>query len=323
MNKYFKIFLGLGVLVSLLTSYGLWRFNSSPRLGELGFLLIAVLLLFLVLVFQSLFVQSRKGLLILVLIESFFIFTFFYGSFSYWFLIGLLAWLVIGFFALRKSDNYLKEAKKIRFTYYVNPLVQGLLIGFVIFLSFMYAGIYQQVGSISYNIHEIFISGSAPAVRAFVPRFVPQMTVDSFIGSLIDAQLDDESSMLPESVTKNIPPEGLDKSVVDQIKTEFTTSIEEFTGVEISSQVNVVDYTYLLVNNFFRSLSERGMFPVIILFVIILIFLPLRLVTLVIRWPVAWVCMGVYQLLKKTGVLVIETQQVPKEVLLVNLKNEE
>lgn len=308
--KYFVIFAALGVGGTVLFSYQLALFNAFPGLYELIATAVTGLFLLLLVIFQSMMIKSVKLNFLLAIMESVGLHSFFLGRFSALQVFGALLFIIFWYIGFVQGRKILHESIKIRFTAFASTILSYALIGFALLLSLLYAGLYQSGSSFSSELYHSFLSGSAPAIRSIVPNFAPEMTVDGFFENFVAGRLDKYTQISTD--ISGPEKERATREIASEVRNQLLKDM-----APVQSNESVAQYSYRLLAEQFKKLNDKGFGVFVLVAIAALLFFPLRLILLILKWPILILAYIIFSGLQISGIIQVLTEKRDKELLVV------
>lgn len=306
--KYFIAFLVVGTGLSVWLSYLFIGFNTLPTLKLFLVVQAVSLLLAVIMLFQTVLVQSRQFSYILIAAELLGLLTFFYYRFSFWFFLALLGFFLLWLQGFLRARGTLDGSIKVHFWRYGMVFLTSILSAFAMFWALFYAGLFYQSGGISLPAYTFVMTAANAGVEYAVPNFNPQARVDVFLYNLVSDELKNDPSFTNA-------PEAVKEQTLLSAAELVQQKIEAFTSLTIKPDETVVEYTYRLVLNGIKSLQERGLGAVLVLGILAFIFFTIKGAMFVIKWPLMVIVFLIYLLLQSVGVISIAAEMRQKELL--------
>ena len=308
--KYFLIFLLLGFGSGLYFSYLLAVFGSAPSAGALiaaGAMCCAFLL---IVVFQSFFIQSLYFNLILLFLETFGVFGYFYRPFSIWYIGAGLLFILCHAWGLNVAKREMNSTLKIHFWRYSSKVLTGLITGISFLGALLYIGVYQTAGGVSYEAYRFSTSGIT-GIEYVVPNFSLTTKTDTLFAQYAQQALKNDAQYNVLSKTEQ------DK-VAAQAGAALKKQAESLTSLKIASDTSLLDYGYQLLKNFIKKLEDGGLGSLVLAAMIAIIFFSIKGVMFFLRWPLLIAASVLYFLMLSVGIISIQTEQRQKEVAVIH-----
>lgn len=310
--KHFFALLVSGGVFSLLTSFCLARFNALPSSIWLLYTALSIAGLFSVIVFQALLVKSSFLGSIVALTEGLCLFVFLLSDISSWSVFGLALFIVSILIGVKEGKIHLSERMRIQFGRFSRIVLAWASTGFVLFISFFYASLYQQTNSISFDAFRFLTANGAPGVvRTFVPGFTPEMSTDEFFKTFAGFQFRSNPQLAQLS-------EADKQRVYAELGSQLQIKVSEVTQTPVDQNETILQYFYRIANRYISRFSADGAGVIPMLGVALFIYFTLKLLFFFYRYPIAWFCqLVIYNLLLATKVVYISTEPRNKEIILV------
>ncbi len=310
--KHFFVLIVSGGVFSLLTSFCLARFNALPSSLWLLYTALSIAGLFSVIVFQSLLIKSSFLSSIVALTEGVCLAVFLLSDISSWSIFGLALFILSVLIGFKEGKVHLNERMRIQFGRFARIVLAWTTTGFVLFVSFFYASLYQQANSISFDAFRFLTANGAPAVvRTFVPGFTPEMSTDEFFRTFAGFQFRSNPQIAQLS-------EADKQRVYAELGNQLQAKVSEVTQTPVDSRETILQYFYRIANRYISRFSADGAGVIPMLGVALFIYFTLKLLFFFYRYPIAWFCqLVVYNLLLATKVVYISTEPRNKEIILV------
>lgn len=308
--RYFLIFVVFGGSIATWVSYLLTEFHALPTPAGLVNIGLVSILLLVVMLFQAVLIQSPQFNFILIIIEAIALLTFFYSTFSAWFLIGIVAFIVAWTIGFARSRAALNEMLRISFWNYGTLMITSTITAFALFLSCFYVGLYQQEGGITFTAYKFVVSGTAPGLQYVVPNFNPETKVNSFLDGTIRNYFADQENF------NDLPAEAKNTAVA-QATTGVQGKIVDFTKQILKPSDTIVSYTFRWVSDGIKTLQERGLGAFVVVGIFLLIYFAIKSLMFFVKWPVLLFSFMLYLLLQAVGIVSLSSETRQKEIIIV------
>ena len=308
--RYFIIFIVFGGSVAIWISFLLTALHTLPTPAGLVNVGLASILLMMAILFQTILIQSPQLNFILIIIEALALLAFFYSTFSAWFLLGSVAFVITWAIGFARARAALSEMLRISFWNYGTLMITTTITAFALFLSCFYVGLYQQQGGITFTAYKFVVSGAAPGLQYVAPNFNPETKVNSFLDGTIRDYFADQDNF-------NSLPETIKDSTVQQATTGAQARIVEFTKQILKPGDTIASYTFRWVSGGIKTLQERGLGAFVVIGIFLLIYFAIKGLMFFIKWPVLLFSFMLYLLLQAVGIVSLSSETRQKEIIIV------
>lgn len=308
--RYFLIFIALGGAAAVWLSKMLLNFQSAPGLPAVVNVLLALVVLLLVMVFQSVMIQSTQFNIMLAAIEGLAVPAFFYAAFSPWFAVGTALFMVVWLVGFSRARALINNAMKVNFWHYSVVMITLSITGLAVLFSCLYLGVYQRNGGITFNAYKFIVDGATPGLQYITPNFNPETSVDSFLEGTIRTYLQKQEgfSQLPGD-TQQV--------VIQETSANLLDRLQVTTSVGVKQDETIINYTFRWINDVINTLQQQGYGIVVVGSLFLIIFLSIKSIMFFVKWPVLFISFMIYLLLQAVGVISVGAEMRQKEVIVV------
>ena len=308
--RYFLIFIVFGGSVATWISFLLTALHTLPTPAGLVNVGLASILLMIAILFQAVLIQSPQLNFILIIVEAVALLAFFYSTFSAWFLIGIVAFIVTWAVGFARARLALSEMLRISFWNYGTLMITVTITAYAVLLSCFYVGLYQQEGGITFTAYKFVVSGAAPGLQYVAPNFNPETKVDSFLNGTIRNYFADQDTF------NNLPDTAKD-STLQQATVGVQSKLVDFTKQILKPGDTIASYTFRWVSDGIRTLQERGLGAFVVIGIFLLIYFAIKSVMFFVKWPVLLFSFMLYLLLQAVGIVSLSSETRQKEIIIV------
>jgi hypothetical protein len=272
---------------------------------------VSAVVLTVIVIFQSILVNSRMWNLILIGVETLGLLSLFVAILSGWILLAaVLFFLWIGrSYVVHRSS--LEESTRIRFMRYASAIDTSFYTGLTIFCSLLIVALYQQAGTISQGAYTILFRGvQTPLTYIMGVPVAADRPVEAVVRDYATKQI--ESNELLKSLTASERVYAINTQVEEGLQ-----NVGEQLGAPLLPNETMGGYTYRLLNKGIEHIKALKLGPFVVVGLLLFAALFVRSFLLLVKIPVLLVAQGFYWFLNLAGVISITAEPRPKEIILI------
>lgn len=308
---YIAVFALGGLLTAFSVGYTLMLFLNNLSLLS-GLVFIGAIIIFaVVLLFQSLMVQSRGSRYALYGAEGLALLAFIFLPFSLWLLVASLLFILYCGYGTVRADQYLEDTDRITFSRYSSRFLGGFFTGITLFAAVLIVGLYIRAGGITERAFEVLMRGVERPLSLSLG--VPVTTT----APLVEIATKIAEQKLAEQPGFAELPVSAQRTAVRETVSTIVATIGDQLATPVGRDETVGAYGYRLVMKAIAHAEALNLGPLILLSLLFLAFVFSKSFVWFIRLPAVIIGQIVYGILRGLGVISIRVENRPKDVFVV------
>lgn len=308
---YTALFVLVGLLASFSVSYTLVLFLNELSL-KAGILFASTIVVFaVVLLFQSLMVQSRGIRFGLYVAEGLALLSFIMLPFSLWLLVAAALFAVYCMYGSVRADQYLEDSDRITFFRYSGRFLGGFFTGMTLFAALLIVGLYVRAGGITENAFEVLLRGvERPLSFSLGTPVTGSLPLSEVATRVVEQKLAEQPGFaeLPIATQRAAVREAVGVAV---------TTIGEQLATPVERGETIGSYGYRLLMKAIAHAQALNLGPLILLALLFLAFIFSKSFVWLLRIPAMLIGQIIYVVLRSLGIIAIRVENRPKDVFVV------